>query len=149
MTHVTTRFLRSAAHTIKYFVVAGGVMVLYLGLYSAGVLMGIHYFGSILIAQVVTIAVAFPLYRNVVFASTGRVLPDFVKFLSVWATGALAGIVATPVFVEVLGINPIVAQAAAVVIVGIGSYLAHKFFSFRRQEESVPGEPFQREGEKQ
>lgn len=136
MTHVSTRLGKNAAQTIKYFAVAGGVMVFYLALYSAGVLVGLHYFISILLAQMIAISVAFPLYRNVVFLSTGKVLRDFVKFLSVWASGALAGLVATPLLVEVWGVGPIIAQVASVVVVGAGSFLAHKFFSFRVQSST-------------
>lgn len=131
MAHASARLRGNTAQTIKYFCAAGGVMVFYLTLYSVGVLVGVHYFVSILFAQVAAISIAFPLYRNVVFASKGKVLADFAKFLSVWATGALAGLLATPLLVEVWGVEPITAQVVSVVVVGVGSFLAHKFFSFR------------------
>lgn len=147
MTRVTAKLAKPMAQPVRYLAVAGGVILLYLGLYSGGVLLGVHYFFSILIAQFITISVAFPLYRTVVFDSTGRILTDFVRFLSVWTTGAIAGIVATPLLVEVARIDPITAQVMAVVVVGVGSFLAHKFFSFRGRGGS-PTSPSPDKGKK-
>lgn len=119
-------------HQVRYLVVAGSVALGYLGLVAAGLLLGWHYLVAILAAQVVTIACAFPLYRTFVFRSRGSWGGDFVRFLSVWSTGAIAGVVATPFLVEVFGMHPMVAQVLAIVVVAVGSYLGHRWFSFRR-----------------
>lgn len=92
---------------------------------------------AILIAQVITIAGAFPAYRSLVFESRGDVAGDFFRFLSVWSSGAIAGVVATPFLVEVFGMHPFVAQVLAIVVIAVASYLGHRWFSFRQRPESA------------
>lgn len=116
---------------VRYLVVAGTAALFYLGVLALGLWLGLHYLIAILIAQVITIACAFPAYRTFVFQSRGRVLTDFVRFLSVWVSGAIAGIVVTPLLVELLGWHPLVAQVVAIVVVSVASFLGHRFFSFR------------------
>lgn len=121
----------------RYLLSAGAVAIFYLALLAFGLALGLHYFLSILIAQVVTIAVAFPVYRRFVFRSRGRFIVDFLRFLSVWATGAIAGIVVTPLLVELVHLHPLVAQIIAIVVISIGSFLAHRFVSFRATDAPV------------
>lgn len=122
---------REILQAVRYFASAGSVALLYIGLLAAGVALGVHYLIAILIAQVITISVAFPVYRRFVFQSHGPVLADFLRFLSVWATGAIAGIIVTPLLVELVHLHPVVAQVIAVAVVSVGSFLAHRLFSFR------------------
>ena len=121
-------------HQVRYLVVAGTTSLAYIGLVAVGLkVLGWHYMAAILVAQVVTIACAFPAYRSLVFESQGRIWGDFVRFLSVWASGAVAGVVATPFLVEVFRMDPLVAQVLAIVVVAVASYLGHRFFSFRQR----------------
>lgn len=123
-----------ARHQIRYLVVAGFTSLGYIALVAIGLrIIGWHYMMAILAAQVVTIFCAFPAYRSLVFESGGRVWADFVRFLSVWASGAVAGIVGTPFLVEVFGMDPLVAQVLAIVVIAVASYLGHRFFSFRHR----------------
>lgn len=120
-----------ARHEVRYLVVAGTTQVVYLSVFTLGLLAHLHYMVAILLAQVLTICAAFPAYRILVFASTNSIVSDFARFLSVWTSGALAGIVMTPFLVEVIGLPPFVAQVMAIAVVAVGSYLGHRFFSFR------------------
>jgi putative flippase GtrA len=115
----------------RYLVVAGTTALGYLGLVAAGLAAGLPYLLAIAAAQLVTIAVAFPAYRSLVFASRGRWGADLWRFLSVWSSGMLAGFVATPLLVEVVGLAPLLAQVLAIVVVSVGSYLGHRYVSFR------------------
>ena len=135
-----------ARHQIRYLVVAGVTSLSYLGLVALGLkVIGWHYMVAILAAQVVTIGCAFPAYRSLVFESRGRVGADFVRFLSVWASGAIAGVVGTPFLVEVFGMDPLVAQVLAILIIAVASYLGHRFFSFRNHgPEADPVVPSKR-----
>jgi putative flippase GtrA len=117
---------------MRYGATAGSVALFYLALVALGIALGWWYFFAILAAQVVTIGVAFPVYRTFVFRSHGKLAHDFVRFISVWASGAIAGIVATPVLVEFARIPPLVAQVFAIVVVSIGTFLLHRLFSFRK-----------------
>lgn len=127
----TARLRGSIFQLVRYFGVAGSLALFYLAAYALGLALGWHYFVAILVAQVVAIMVAFPVYRVFVFRSKGPIAIDFVRFLSVWATGAIAGIIVTPLLVELIGIDPLWAQIVAVLLVSVGSFLAHRFFSFR------------------
>ncbi len=122
---------------IRYLVVAGTTSLFYLGLVALGLVLGWYYILVILIAQAITIACAFPVYRTVIFQSHGRVLTDFVRFLSVWLSGLIAGLVLTPLLVEVLHWQPFIAQVIAVAVVSIASFLGHRFFSFRTKRAAA------------
>lgn len=118
--------------------VAGTTSLSYVGLVALGLGLGAHYMVAILVAQAITIACAFPAYRSLVFQSKGAVGSDFLRFLSVWASGAVAGVVATPFLVEVFGWDPLIAQVFSIVVIAVGSYLGHRFFTFRRPRVSTP-----------
>lgn len=123
-------------HQIRYLAVAGCTTLGYIALVWLGLHLHLHYMIAILAAQVITISAAFPLYRSLVFQSTGKVAVDFVRFLSVWASGAIAGVVATPFLVEVFSWDPLFAQIISIVVIAVSSYLGHRFFSFRRNHDS-------------
>lgn len=129
------RLLRT--HQVRYVMVAGCVAVGYLGVLAGGLALGWHYMLAIVVAQAITILCAFPAYRNFVFESQQSVASDFVRFLSVWSTGAVAGFLATPLLVEIVGLEPLIAQIIAIVVVAVGSYLGHRFFSFRPRAENA------------
>jgi putative flippase GtrA len=128
----------------RYLAIGGTMAVGYLALVAAGLGAGLPYMIAITAAQVVLIACAFPAYRTLVFRSQGSLLGDLLRFLSVWAGGLAASFLGTPFLVEVLGMPPLPAQILAVVVVAVGSYLGHKFFSFRHRGTravSVPRDP--------
>ena len=125
---------RRLAQPVRYAVVAGLTALGYLGLVAAGLAVGLHYFIAILSAQVLTIATAFPVYRRLVFRSTGGAYADFMRFLIVWSSGAISGIAVTPLFVELLHWHPLIAQVVAIAVVAVGSFLAHRFFTFARSD---------------
>ncbi|HEY0258739.1 MAG TPA: GtrA family protein [Lacisediminihabitans sp.] len=126
---------RTAWQAFRYLASAGSVSLVYLGLLALGLLLGWQYFLAILAAQVVTIALAFPVYRVFVFQSRGSIRIDFVRFLSVWSAGAIAGIVFTPLLVEFAHLDPFVAQVISIVVVSVGSFVSHRFFSFRTSSQ--------------
>ena len=121
-------------HEVRYLVVAGTTSLGYLLLVASGLALGWHYMVAILCAQVITIACAFPAYRTLVFESRGGLGGDFVRFLSVWSSGAVAGVVATPFLGEVFAMHPLVAQVLAIALIAVASYLGHRFFSFRHRD---------------
>lgn len=136
----------SILQLLRYGASAGGVAVLYVLIYWVGLQSGLHYFVAILTAQVIAIAVAFPLYRAFVFSSTGPIRSDFLRFIGVWSGGAVAGIVATPILVEVFGVHPFWAQVSAILVISVASFLAHRIFTFRRPRG--PGKEFLRDDER-
>jgi len=117
---------------VRYLFVAGTTALCYLGLLAALLATGLQYMIAILIAQVFVFSLAFPVYRAVIFRSTGPWRLDLVRFGGVWSGGFVAGVIATPALVELAGLPPLLAQVIAVVVVAVLSFLGHKFVSFRR-----------------
>lgn len=120
---------------LRYGASAAAVALLYLIVYGVCLYFGLHYLLAILIAQIVAISVAFPVYRAFVFESTGTLRHDFLRFLGVWSGGAIAGVVATPILVEVFNVDPFWAQVFAILVISVASFLAHRAFTFRRRDE--------------
>ncbi len=100
---------------------------------ALGLWWGWHYMAATVFSQFGPIPLAFPAYRRFVFRSTGSVWGDFVRFVSVWTSGMVFSILGAPVMVEGLHLNPVVAQIVITALVAIGSYLGHRFFTFRRK----------------
>ncbi|MGP7960245.1 GtrA family protein [Sanguibacter sp. A247] len=128
---------------MRYLLVAGTTSLVYIGVLALLLTTRLHYFVAILTAQVIIVSIAFPAYRTLIFRSEGPWFPDFIRFLGVWSSGAVAGIVATPALVEIVGWHPLVAQVVAIVVVAVLSYLGHRFVSFRHR--SPAGENAHRE----
>jgi putative flippase GtrA len=116
---------------VRYLAVAGTTTVVYLSLVAGLLATRLPYMIAILIAQAVIISLAFPTYRRLIFRSTGPWRRDLPRFVGVWAGGFLAGVVATPALVELVGLDPLLAQVIAVAVVAVLSYLGHRFVSFR------------------
>jgi putative flippase GtrA len=116
---------------IRYLLVAGSTAACYLGILAALLATDLPYMIAILITQVIIFSVAFPVYRRLIFRSTGRWQSDLARFAGVWSGGFIAGILATPALVEFAGQPPLLAQVIAVAVVAVLSYLGHKFVSFR------------------
>lgn len=133
-TLVTTVWAR---HEVRYLVVAGCVSVLSWFSVWAGLRLGWNYMVATVFGQIAPIPVAFPAYRYIVFASRGRLGPDFARFISVWASGMVAPIVGTPLLVEGIHMDPVVAQVVITGVVAITSYLGHRFFSFRQHHRGA------------
>jgi putative flippase GtrA len=123
---------------VRYLLVAGTTALYYLGLVAIGLALEWHYLLAIIAAQAVTIATAFPFYRTFVFESQGKVLPDFARFLSVWMGGMIAGLVVTPLLVEILAWPPFWSQVIAVGAVSLASFAGHRYFSFRNHAARPP-----------
>jgi putative flippase GtrA len=132
MSRTPADLVRSAAKNeqIRYLAVAGTTTLLYLGLLAA-LLVALPYMLAILVAQAVIISIAFPSYRRLIFRSTRPWRQDLPRFVGVWGGGFVAGVVATPLLVELVGMPPLPAQVLAVVVVAVLSYLGHRFISFR------------------
>ncbi len=114
----------------RYLLAGGLITLFYLGVYAFLLWINVFYFIAILCAQIVTIAIAFPTYRRFVFGPGVSVLRDLLRFLGVWVGGAIAGLIVTPLLVELLNWNPFVSQVASIVVVTILNFVIHRFWTF-------------------
>jgi putative flippase GtrA len=89
-------------------------------------------------SHVVTVVVAFVLYRHLVFRVHGHVWRDLARFESVYLTSIGVNWVLLNLAVEVAHVSPKVAQTVIVVLQAFLSWFAHKHFSFRRSPGKDP-----------
>ena len=118
------------------FVIIGGVntVVAFLLFVLFELTLGGRYFLSLFLAYLLATMLAFVLHRRFTFGVTGRqsLIPDFLRFESVYVVMFLLNAALLPLFIEIFGWPSLVAQAVIVVFTTVVSYLGHKFFSFRR-----------------
>jgi putative flippase GtrA len=131
----TSPFFGLTWQALRYLLVAGTTSLVYLGLFAGGLALGLWYIVAILCAQVIVIFGAFPFYRRFVFQSRSNIRLDFLRFLTVWVSGAIAGLIVTPLLVELLHWQPFFSQVLAIAVVSILSFLSHRYFSFRTKPD--------------
>jgi putative flippase GtrA len=92
----------------------------------------VGYMGTLVLAHICAVLCAFVLHRKLVFRVHGQVLLDLARFELV-NLGALAvNAVLLPFFVEIVGLQVVVAQIVATAITIVTTYIGHRAFSFRR-----------------
>lgn len=92
----------------------------------------IHYMFILVLVTITSNLVSYMNQKFLVFRTRGRFLREFVRFVTVNLSGSGIGFVLFPVAIELLKMDPYVAQALIMVIAVTISYLGHKHFSFRR-----------------
>lgn len=98
----------------------------------------ISYFGSVVIAHLLSSLLAFWLYRRWVFrVGKGGLVLDFLRFQTVFLIPLAANLIALPFLVTGLKVNVYLAQAAIVVVSVVISFIGHKYFSFRRPQQVI------------
>lgn len=99
-----------------------------------------------LAAYVASYAVAlfsgYTLQRILVFRAKGQIVLDFLRYSTVQLGAFTVNLLLLPLFVEVFKIEALIAQAIILFITVVGSYFAHRYFSFHRKavliEEEAP-----------
>lgn len=90
------------------------------------------YLVALLGAYVISVLLAFVLYRHLVFRVSGHVLADLWRFVTVYLLAFAVNLVVLPVLVELAHLPVLLAQAMIVLITSVMSWLGHKHYSFRR-----------------
>jgi putative flippase GtrA len=80
-------------------------------------------------------------YRYIVFRSHGPMLRELPRFSLVYVASLIVNLALLPIALRVLPFNIYVDQALFLGVVVIGSYLGHKYYSFRgaRSRDSLSG----------
>jgi putative flippase GtrA len=95
--------------------------------------------GSLVIlacAHVLGTLFAFVLHRRFVFKVHGHVIRDLLRFESVYLVALGINALALPLLVH-LGLERIIAQGAITLVTTAISYVGHRYFSFRRPQQSA------------
>lgn len=125
---------------VRFVLVGGFNTVLGYVTFSALTLRVFHdvrfgYLLSLVVSYAIGISVAFVLYRRLVFVVQGQVVRDFARFVSVYALSIGINAAVLPILVEVVGVPPVVGQGAVVLVTTLLSFVGHRSFSFRRDDE--------------
>jgi putative flippase GtrA len=94
------------------------------------------YLAALPCAHVVSVLIAFVLYRFVVFRVRGHVLADLWRFETIYLSALAVNFVLLPVLVEIAHLNVYLAQALIMLVTGAMSWVGHKNYSFRRNSSS-------------
>ena len=92
----------------------------------------LHYLAIQVIGWPIAVANAYICYRYIVFRSRGSVWRELPRFSLVYVGGLVLTLAVLPILVHVIPFNLYVIQALFMAVVIVLTYLAHKYFSFRR-----------------
>ena len=103
----------------------------YLLCHAAVTAVGGHYLLALLPAQVLAVSNAYVVHRRLVFSDHPVGLWTFIRYnLVYWVTFGL-NLAILPLIVETTHIDPRLGQAVFILCAAVGTYSAHKRFSFR------------------
>lgn len=92
-------------------------------------------------SHIVSVIVAFALYRTLVFRVSGQVWRDLMRFESVYLVSLGANWILLNLLTVVLRMPTVLAQAFVVGVIALVSFFGHKHFSFRRPQAGRPPGP--------
>jgi len=95
-----------------------------------------RYMATLVCAHIVSVLIAFVLYRYVVFRVRGHLLRDLWRFETVYLVALAVNLVLLPLLVQLVHLPVLLAQALILVVTALISWVGHKHFSFRRTEAS-------------
>jgi len=94
----------------------------------------VAYMSAAVLANIIAILNAYIFHKFVTFRSPLlglAIIPEFMRFFSMYLFSFFLGLVLLPVFVEIFHLDPKIAGALLIPITMIISYLGHSRFSFR------------------
>jgi putative flippase GtrA len=92
----------------------------------------LNYMFVLIVSREISVVSAFVAYRLFVFKVKGAVVHDFMRFWLVYSGAMVANLIALPFFVEIVGLNVLLAQAITMILTVISSWVGHNHFSFKR-----------------
>lgn len=85
------------------------------------------------IAWIISLVAVFFVHRSVVFRVRGHMMRDFERFFLVNVGSLVVNIALLTLASDVLKFPRIPAQIVITIVTVVGSFIGHKYFSFRRQ----------------
>jgi putative flippase GtrA len=95
----------------------------------------VAYMSAAVLANILAILNAYIFHKFVTFRSPIKglaMIPELVRFFSMYLFSFILGLVLLPVFVEFFHLDPKIAGALLIPVTTIISYLGHSRFSFRQ-----------------
>jgi putative flippase GtrA len=94
------------------------------------------YLATLTCSHIVSVLIAFVLYRFAVFRVRGHVLADLWRFETVYLGALAVNFMLLPLLVEVAHLPVLLAQGLIMFVTAIISWVGHKNYSFRRGASS-------------
>jgi putative flippase GtrA len=131
---------RSLADQRFQFLLVGGINVLQgIGWFAVlQLLLGdfLPYILVLVLVYVISIPIAFSLYRVLVFTAAGPWPTELARFTLVQAASFAVNMAALPFFHELLGVPLLISQILSIGVVVVFNYTGHLYFSFRAPRRS-------------
>lgn len=128
----TFSFVPQKFRQLALYVLCGGSgVVLDFAIYSLLVSAGVWYHGANIAGYGAGTILSFFLNRTITFGVLDAPMRRLAAFLGVAAIGYLSSTVALLVLIEVLGVNPIAAKAASIIVVIAVQFTLNARFTFR------------------
>jgi putative flippase GtrA len=90
----------------------------------------LHYMAILVLSQIVGLTNAYVTYKFIVFKTKGNIVREYLRFYVVYGTTFIVNLILIGIFVELLGINPVVSQGIIAIVVVTIAYFGHSHFSF-------------------
>ena len=122
---------------IRFLLVGGFNTVFAYGVFATLYeLAHINYNSALILQYFITVNVSFFTMRYYVFRSRGNIGAEYAKAWTVYIGMYFFNAFALNFFVWILGLYPLVGQAAYLVVSTILTFLLHKYYSFREHKKS-------------
>ncbi len=118
---------------VRYVLTGGGSAAVSYLIFSVTWLLAsqwLHYLAVAVFTNLATAIVMYPVYRRLVFKTTGPWLAGFFRFYTVFVSGLVAGLVGLPLLIELAGIPVLIAQMIITVAVPLVSYQVYRLWAF-------------------
>lgn len=127
--------LALSGHRITYLFAGAMTAAVHYVLLGLGLLVAegaVHYLFLVVASHFFTVVIVYPWYRLVVFRARGESwLTGCLRFYAVGAGFLATSVIAIPIFVELIGVPVMVAQAMVVLMSPPLSYAIHRKWTFR------------------
>ncbi len=92
---------------------------------------GVGYIKALIFSQIICITFSFVSNKYLVFKTVGNVKKEYPKFFAFYGIYFLINLLCLPVMVEVLNMNPMIAQTLFSIAVVASSYFWHNLITFK------------------
>lgn len=93
----------------------------------------LHYMLILVLSQIVGLTNAYVCYKLLVFKTKGNIVREYFRFYVVYGSTFIVNLLLIALFVEALGINPVISQGVIAIIVVTIAYFGHSHFSFNNK----------------
>jgi putative flippase GtrA len=97
----------------------------------------IDYIGTLIFSQIICITFSFISNKYFVFKTKGNIKKEYPKFFAFYGIYFLLNLVCLPFMVEILNLNPMIAQTIFSIAIVASSYFWHNMITFKYIKEGI------------